>query len=115
VPTYSGAVYVCVIIDAFSQMIVGWRATTSMRAVMVLDALKKPAGHAARRSWGWCVHSDAGSQGEFTSIWYGDWLAELGAVHRIGRGQLRQRSGRSDQQPVQDGADPPVRLVARRR
>jgi putative transposase len=84
VPTYSGAVYVCVIIDAFSQMIVGWRATTSMRAVMVLDALKKPAGHAARRSWGWCVHSDAGSQGEFTSIWYGDWLAELGAVPSIG-------------------------------
>ena len=39
VPTWSGVVYVCFIVDAFSRMIVGWRAATHMRTSTVLDAL----------------------------------------------------------------------------
>ena len=32
--------YVCLIIDAFSRKIVGWRVAGHMRTVMVLDALE---------------------------------------------------------------------------
>lgn len=82
VPTWSGVAYVCFIVDAFSRMIVGWRVASNMRTEMVLDALEM-----ARWSRGACLeglvaHSDAGSQ--FTSVRYGERLAELGAVPSVG-------------------------------
>jgi putative transposase len=43
VPTRSGVAYVCVIVDAFSRRIVGWRVATHMRTAMVLDALGRPS------------------------------------------------------------------------
>jgi putative transposase len=82
VPTWSGVVYVCFIIDAFSRMIVGWRATTNMRTAMVLDALEMARWSRGTTLEGLVCHSDAGSQ--FTSIRYGERLAELGAVPSIG-------------------------------
>jgi putative transposase len=82
VPTWSAVAYVCFIVDAFSRMIVGWRVAPHMRTSMVLDALEM-----ARWARGTCLdglrcHSDAGSQ--FTSVRYGERLAELGAVPSIG-------------------------------
>ncbi|WP_096867509.1 IS3 family transposase [Mycolicibacter icosiumassiliensis] len=82
VPTWAGVAYVCFLIDAFSRMIVGWRVASHMRTTMVLDAIEM-----ARWSRGILLpylvcHSDAGSQ--FTSIRYGERLAEIGATPSIG-------------------------------
>ncbi len=87
VPTWAGIAYVCFIIDACSRAIVGWRVAPHMRTTMVLDAIEM-----ARWSRGTQrdqlrfedlrCHSDAGSQ--FTSIRYGERLAEIGAVPSIG-------------------------------
>ena len=82
VATWSGVAYVCFIVDAFSRMIVGWRAAAHMRTDMVLDAVEMASW--SRGTWldGLVAHSDAGSQ--FTSLRYGERLAELGAVPSIG-------------------------------
>jgi len=82
VPTWSGVAYVCFTVDAFSRMIVGWRVAAHMRTEMVLDALEMARWQRGTRLDGLVAHSDAGSQ--FTSIRYGERLAEIGAVPSIG-------------------------------
>ena len=82
VPTWAGVAYVCFIIDAYSRKIVGWRVAAHMRTTMVLDALEMARWSRGTRLEGLIAHSDAGSQ--FTSIRYGERLAELGAVPSIG-------------------------------
>jgi putative transposase len=82
VPTWSGVAYVCFIVDAFSRMIVGWRVASTMRTEMVLDALEMARWSRGTFLEGLVTHSDAGSQ--FTSIRYGERLAEIGAVPSIG-------------------------------
>ena len=82
VPTWSGFAYVCFITDAFSRMIVGWRVAAHMRTEMVLDALEMAAWRRGTLLDGLVAHSDAGSQ--FTSLRYGERLADLGAVPSIG-------------------------------
>ncbi|EUA17562.1 integrase core domain protein [Mycobacterium xenopi 4042] len=74
--------YVCFIIDAYSRMIVGWRVASHMRTSMVLDALEMARWSRGNMLPGLRCHSDAGSQ--FTSIRYGERLAEIGAVPSIG-------------------------------
>jgi putative transposase len=81
-PTWSGVAYVCFIVDAFSRMIVGWRVASHMRTGMVLDALEMARWSRGTFLEGLVAHSDAGSQ--FTSIRYGERLAELGAQPSIG-------------------------------
>jgi transposase InsO family protein len=73
---------VCFIIDAFSRMIVGWRVAGHMRTPMVLDAIEMARWNRGLHHDGLRCHSDAGSQ--FTSIRYGERLAEIGAVPSIG-------------------------------
>jgi putative transposase len=82
VPTWAGVAYVCFIVDAFSRMIVGWRVAGHMRTEMVLDAIEMARWSRGTRIEGLRCHSDAGSQ--FTSIRYGERLAEIGAVPSIG-------------------------------
>jgi len=82
VPTWAGVAYVCFIVDAFSRRIVGWRVPAHMRTVMVLDALEMARWSRGTRLEGLVAHSDAGSQ--YTSIRYGERLAEIGAVPSIG-------------------------------
>src|SRR5215218_7262202 len=41
IPTWSGMVYVAFVIDAYSRRILGWRAVTTMRTALVLDALEQ--------------------------------------------------------------------------
>jgi putative transposase len=82
VPTWAGVAYVCFIIDAFSRTIVGWRVASHMRTDMVLDALEMARWSRGTRLEGLRCHSDAGSQ--FTSLRYGERLAEIGAVPSIG-------------------------------
>ena len=82
VATWAGMAYTCFITDVYSRMIVGWRVATHMRTDMVLDALEMARWSRGTRLEGLVAHSDAGSQ--FTSIRYGERLAELGAVPSIG-------------------------------
>lgn len=67
--TWSGVVYIAFVTDVFSRRIVGWKASRSMSANLVVDALNMAAW--ARRGTplaGLICHSDAGSQ--YTSIAY---------------------------------------------
>lgn len=87
VPTWAGVAYVCFIIDAYSRMIVGWRVAPHMRTAMVIDAIEMARWSRGTHLQGWRFeglrcHSDAGSQ--FTSIRYGERLAEIGAIPSIG-------------------------------
>lgn len=82
VPTWAGVAYVCFIVDAYSRMIVGWRVASHMRTTMVLDAIEMARWSRGNMLSGLISHSDAGSQ--FTSIRYGERLAEIGAVPSIG-------------------------------
>ncbi len=74
--------YVCFITDAFSRMIVGWRVASNMRTTMVLDAIEMARWSRGNTLPGLRCHSDAGSQ--FTSVRYGERLAEIGAAPSIG-------------------------------
>lgn len=87
VPIWAGVAYVCFITDAFSRMIVGWRVASHMRTGMVLDAIEmarwsRGTQFAGHRLEGLRCHSDAGSQ--FTSLRYGERLAEISAVPSVG-------------------------------
>jgi putative transposase len=82
VATWTGVAYVCFIVDAFSRRIVGWRVAGHMRTAMVLDALEMARWQRGTQLEGLVCHSDAGSQ--FTSVRYGERLAELGAVPSTG-------------------------------
>jgi putative transposase len=69
VATWSGMVYVAFVLDAYSRRILGWRAATTMRTSLVLDALEQAVW--TRRQQGvdelgaLVHHSDAGSQRRF--------------------------------------------------
>jgi putative transposase len=81
--TWSGVVYVAFVIDVFSRRIVGWKASRSMTAALVVDALNMAAW--VRRGVeldGLICHSDAG--GQYTSIAYTDHLDDIGAAPSIG-------------------------------
>ncbi len=82
VPTWAGMAYVCFIVDVYSRMIVGWRVASNMRTDMVLDAIEMARWSRGARIDGLRCHSDAGAQ--FTSVRYGERLAEIGAVPSIG-------------------------------
>ena len=82
VATWAGVAYVCFIIDVYSRMIVGWRVASHMRTPMVLDAIEMARWSRGDHLPGLRCHSDAGTQ--FTSIRYGERLAEIGAVPLIG-------------------------------
>jgi putative transposase len=86
VPTWSGMVYVAFVIDAYSRRIIGWRAATSMKTALVLDALEMALwtrgrhGHADLT--GLVHHHDAGSQ--YTSIAFTERLAAAGVDASVG-------------------------------
>jgi hypothetical protein len=64
VATWRGVVYVAFVVDAFSRRIVGWRASSSMRTDLALDALEQ-AIHDRETDERLVHHSDRGSQGGF--------------------------------------------------
>jgi len=62
VATWSGFVYVALVIDAFARRIVGWRVSRSARADFVLDALEQALHQRQPFAGGELVHhSDRGS------------------------------------------------------
>ena len=81
VVTWAGFVYVAFIIDVFSRMIVGWRASRSLRSDLALDALEQALY--ARPDLAHLVHhSDRGVQ--YVSIRYTERLAEAGIEPSVG-------------------------------
>ncbi len=80
--TWSGVIYVAFIIDVFSRRLVGWKASRSMTAPLVIDALNMAAWTRHTSLDGLICHTDAGSQ--YTSISYTDRIDELGVSASIG-------------------------------
>ncbi len=82
-PDRSGMAYVCVIVDAFSQRIVGWPVAANMKTERVLDALEMARrARGSHRLVGLVAHSDAGSQ--FTSVRFTERLEEIGVTQSMG-------------------------------
>ena len=86
VPTWAGMVYVAFVIDAYSRRILGWRAATSMKTALVLDALEQALWTRRREGRGDLAglvhHTDAGSQ--YTSIAFTERLAAAGVSGSVG-------------------------------
>jgi putative transposase len=82
VATWSGFVYVALVIDAFSRFIVGWQAARWLRTDLALDALEMAIWARRGELEGLVHHSDRGSQ--YLSIRYTERLAEAGAVTSVG-------------------------------
>ncbi len=83
VATWRGFVYVAFVIDVFSRRIVGWRASSSLRSDLALDALEqalyeRPVAESERL----IHHSDRGVQ--YLSIRYTERLAEAGIESSVG-------------------------------
>jgi putative transposase len=86
VPAWTGMVYVAFVIDAYSRRIIGWRAATTMRTSLVLDALEHALWTRQRERRGSLAglvcHNDAGSQ--YTSIAFTERVAAAGATPSVG-------------------------------
>ena len=67
VPTWSGFLFLAVVLDVFSRRIVGWAMATHMRTELIVDALRMAAEQ--RRPNGVVHNSDQGAQ--YTSITFG--------------------------------------------
>lgn len=81
VATWRGFAYVAFIIDVFGRVIVGWRASNSLRTGLALDALEQ-ALHARVTTDRLVHHSDRGVQ--YLSICYTERLAEAGIESSVG-------------------------------
>src|SRR5574342_519316 len=81
VATWRGFVYVAFVIDVFARRIVGWRAASSLRTDLALDALEQ-AIWARAETDGVVHHSDRG--GQYLSIRYTERLAEVGIEPSVG-------------------------------
>ena len=67
VPTWSGFLYLAVVVDAWSRRVVGWAMATHLKTELVLDALNMAIWQ--RRPERVVHHSDQGTQ--YTSIAFG--------------------------------------------
>lgn len=82
VATWRGFVYVAFVTDAFSRRIVGWRATTSLRTDLALDALEQ-ALYDRELDGPLVHHSDRGVQ--YLAIRYTERLLDAGIESSVGR------------------------------
>jgi putative transposase len=80
VPTWSGFLYLAVVLDAFSRRIVGWSMASSLHTQLVLDALDMALWR--RRPSGVIHHSDQGSQ--YTSLAFGKRCQDAGVRPSMG-------------------------------
>jgi putative transposase len=80
VPTWTGFLYLAVVLDAFSRRIVGWAMGNNLKAQLVLDALNMALGQ--RKPDNVIHHSDQGSQ--YTSIAFALRCKEAGVRPSMG-------------------------------
>ena len=79
-PTWSGFLYLAVVLDAFSRRIVGWAMGHNLKAQLVLDALNMAIEQ--RKPNDVIHHSDQGSQ--YTSVAFGLRCKEAGVRPSMG-------------------------------
>lgn len=79
-PTWTGFVYLAVVVDAFSRKVVGWSMSEQMTTDLVLAALNM-ALH-TRKPDSVIHHSDQGSQ--YTSVAFGSRCREMGVRPSMG-------------------------------
>jgi len=93
VKTAAGWLYLAVVIDLCTRMVVGWSMDGNMRAALVVDALKM-AWHRGYVAWNAIFHPDRGSQ--YTSLLLAAAAAAIGVRLSAGLDGLlpRQRRGR---------------------
>ena len=60
IPTWSGWLYLAMVLDVYSRKVVGWAMDTNMRTELILDALQMAV--IQRQPRGVIDHSDRGSQ-----------------------------------------------------
>ena len=81
IPTWSGWLYLAVVLDVFSRRVVGWAMADHLRTELVLDALdmaiwnRRPAAELIH-------HSDQGCQ--YTSLAFGRRCREAGIIPSMG-------------------------------
>ena len=80
IPTWTGFLYLAIVLDAFSRKVVGWAMGERMTADLVIAALNM-ALH-TRRPQSVVHHSDQGSQ--YTSIAFGNRCREMGVRPSMG-------------------------------
>jgi putative transposase len=80
VATWTGFLYLAVVLDAFSRKIVGWAMAGDLRAQLVVDALNMAIGQRHPREV--IHHSDQGSQ--YTSVAFGLRCREAGVRPSMG-------------------------------
>jgi putative transposase len=80
VPTWSGFLFLAVVLDAWSRKIVGWSMATHLRTELVLDAFNMALTQ--RRPTNVIHHSDQGTQ--YTSIAFGKRCREAGVKPSMG-------------------------------
>lgn len=80
VPTWTGFLYLAVVLDAFSRRIVGWAMATHLKTGLVLDALEMAVRQRQPRDV--VHHSDHGCQ--YTSIAFGQRCREAGVRPSMG-------------------------------
>jgi len=80
IATWTGLLYLAVVVDAWSRRVVGWAMASHLRTELVLDALGMAIQQ--RRPTGVIHHSDQGSQ--YTSIAFGKRCREVGVRPSMG-------------------------------
>ena len=80
VPTWTGFLYLAIVLDVFSRKVVGWAMANHLRTELVLAALNMAIGQ--RRPQGVIHHSDKGAQ--YTSLAFGKRCRETGVVTSTG-------------------------------
>lgn len=81
IPTWSGFLYLAVVLDVFSRRIVGWAMANHLRSELVVSALEMALWN-RRPAKGVIHHSDQGSQ--YTSIAFGNHCQQAGIVSSMG-------------------------------
>jgi transposase InsO family protein len=81
VATAEGWLYLAVVLDAFSRMVVGWAMATHLRTELVVDALGM-AVQQRRPAAGLIHHSDRGCQ--YTALAFGQQLQAAGLLASMG-------------------------------
>jgi len=80
VPTWSGFLYLAIVLDVFSRRVVGWSMSATLQTELVLAALDMAL--AVRKPHGVIHHSDQGSQ--YTPLAFGRRCREMGVRPSMG-------------------------------
>lgn len=80
VPTWSGFLYVAVVVDDWSRRVVGWAMADHLRTTLILDAIDMAIGR-SRPGLGIVHHSDRGTR--YTSLAFGRRCQEAGIAQSM--------------------------------